>query len=115
MLVPGESLLVWGSAPGLYFYSGRAPATGFLYISPLQKYSGQEANVARFCREAEKATAEAVVIDGRPRTDPPAACLRAVLEARYVRAPDLAGGAVMRELWLKKDGAFAKRLGRAER
>ncbi|MEW6073240.1 MAG: hypothetical protein AB1726_11705, partial [Planctomycetota bacterium] len=59
---PGDALAVLGSEPELYFYTGRRPATGHIYMYPLmerQPYAGRMQ--AEMIREIEASEPEILV------------------------------------------------------
>jgi hypothetical protein len=63
LLGPGETLFEWGAETGLYFYSGRSPASGVFYAYPLLTPPSPSRRLdARVIRDLDAAPPELFVI-----------------------------------------------------
>jgi hypothetical protein len=63
LLAPGETLFEWGAETGLYFYSGRSPASGVFYAYPLLAPPSPSRRLdARVIQDLEAAPPELFVI-----------------------------------------------------
>jgi len=66
LLRPGETFYHWGSESGLYFYTGRKPPTGVLFIEPLLEGPCAQALSRRVLADLAHDPPELVVIRPQP-------------------------------------------------
>jgi hypothetical protein len=89
LLLPGETFYHWGSESGLYFYTGRKPPTGVLFIEPLLEGPCVQTLSRRVLADLDREAPELVVVRPQPgvRSLPAHPVVRWIL-GRYRPLPD---------------------------
>lgn len=66
---PGSSIFVWGHAADVYFFSGRRPASRFIYALPLLTPGYADASLIRRFLEELQAAAPSLIVDATINAD----------------------------------------------
>jgi hypothetical protein len=109
LLHPSENVYVWGSQPGLYYYSERRPPTEHFWPQSLLYSPWRDRWTTRALRDLDRARPELILIEDVSPTDASHPVMRWMSD-HYLQASDLRVSPRFPDALVKKGGRLEREL-----